>query len=145
MDDLVVFTRRADLPLLVRAAIVHAQFETIHPFPDGNGRTGRALIHGMLRWHRLTRNVTVPVAAGLLTDTRGYFEMLTAYRQGDPARIVTMLADAAFAAIGNGRQLIAGLRATRASWNDKMRSTTSLPAPDASGAEPTAAPARWVS
>lgn len=37
------------LPPLVQAALVHAQFETIHPFDDGNGRTGRALIHVVLR------------------------------------------------------------------------------------------------
>lgn len=83
MTDLVTFTRRRDLPLLSQAAIAHAQFKTIHPFPDGNGRTGRALIHAMLRGHGLTRNVTVPVSAGLLTDTNGYFHSLTAYRQGD--------------------------------------------------------------
>ena len=73
MADLIKFTSRADLPLLSQAAIAHAQFETVHPFADGNGRTGRALIHAMLRGHRLTRNVTVPVSAGLLTDTRSYF------------------------------------------------------------------------
>jgi Fic family protein len=105
----------------VQAAIAHAQFETIHPFPDGNGRTGRALIHAMLRDHGLTRNVTVPVSAGLLTDTTGYFETLTAYRDGDPARIITKLADASFAAITNGRQLVIELRAIRASWNDKIK------------------------
>ena len=69
IDDLVAFVKRDDLPLLAQAAVAHAQFETIHPFPDGNGRTGRALIHSMLRGHGLTQNVTVPVSAGLLTDT----------------------------------------------------------------------------
>jgi len=37
------------LPPLVQAELVHAQFETIHPFDDGNGRTGRTLIHVVLR------------------------------------------------------------------------------------------------
>ena len=121
MADLVTFTRRADLPLLSQAAIAHAQFETIHPFPDGNGRTGRALIHAMLRGHGLTRNVTVPVSAGLLTDTNGYFDALTSYRQGDPAPIVEKLANASFAAAANGRQLVLALRAIRRSWDDKIR------------------------
>jgi Fic family protein len=119
MADLVTFTQRADLPLLSQAAIAHAQFETIHPFPDGNGRTGRALIHAMLRSHGLTRNVTVPVSAGLLTDTDGYFEALTAYRNGDPAAIVEKLADASFTA--NGRQLVGDLRAIRHDWDDKIK------------------------
>jgi Fic family protein len=43
MADLVRFVARDDLPALTQAAIAHAQFETIHPFPDGNGRTGRTL------------------------------------------------------------------------------------------------------
>ena len=42
MDDLVVFANRVDLPVLARTAIAPAQFETIHPFSDGNGRFGRA-------------------------------------------------------------------------------------------------------
>ncbi len=121
MDDLVGFTKRTDLPLLVQSAIAHAQFETIHPFADGNGRTGRALIHAMLRGHGLARNVTVPVSAGLLTDTSGYFDTLTAYRDGDPAAIVAKLADASFAATANGRQLVAELRATRESWDEKIK------------------------
>jgi Fic family protein len=115
------FTRRTDLPLLSQAAIAHAQFETIHPFADGNGRTGRALIHSMLRGHGLTRNVTVPVSAGLLTDTRGYFDTLTAYREGNPAPIVEKLAQASFTAVSTGRQLVAELRTIRASWNERIR------------------------
>jgi Fic family protein len=121
MDDLVRFTQRGDLPLLAQAAIAHAQFETIHPFPDGNGRTGRALLHAMLRGHGLTRNVTVPVSSGLLTDTTGYFETLSAYRAGDPSRIIAKLAAASLAAIANGRQLVTELRAVRAGWNDKIK------------------------
>jgi Fic/DOC family len=67
MDDPIKFTCRTDLPLLSQTAIAHAQFETIHPFADGNGRTGRALIHAMLRGHCLTRNVTVPVRPAYLS------------------------------------------------------------------------------
>lgn len=70
MADLVRFTRREDLPRLGQAALAQAQFETIHPFADGNGRTGRALVHALLRGHGLTRHVTVPVSAGLLSRTR---------------------------------------------------------------------------
>ena len=121
MADLVKFTRRTDRPLLSQAAIAHAQFETIHPFPDGNGRTGRALIHAMLRGHGLTRNVTVPVSAGLVTDTNGYFDALTAYREGDPALVVEKLANASFAAAANARQLVLDLREVRHGWDDRIK------------------------
>ncbi len=121
IDDLVAFTRRTDLPLLTHAAIAHAQFETIHPFSDGNGRTGRALVHAMLRGHGLTRKVTVPVSAGLLGDTNTYFHALTAYRNGDLEPIVAMMANASFAAIDNGRRLVTELHDVRASWNDRVK------------------------
>ncbi|WP_375482419.1 Fic family protein [uncultured Jatrophihabitans sp.] len=121
IDDLVAFMTRTDIPLLAQVAIAHAQFETIHPFPDGNGRTGRALIHSMLRGYGLTQNVTVPVSAGLLTDTNAYFDALTAYREGEPSKIVQRLADASFEATMNGRQLVAALREIRARWNDTIK------------------------
>ncbi len=120
IDDLVRFTKRTDLPLLTQAAIAHAQFETIHPFTDGNGRTGRALIHAMLRGHGLTRKVTVPVSAGLLADTPAYFGTLTDYRNGDPSSIVEQVATAAFAAMINGRRLVAELNHVRQAWEDKI-------------------------
>jgi Fic family protein len=121
MADLVAFGRRTDLPVLTQAALAHAQFETIHPFPDGNGRTGRALVHALLRRHRLTRSVTVPVSAGLLTDTGGYFAALMAYRAGDPAPIVQRFATASFLAIANARRLVDDLHAIRERWGAAIR------------------------
>jgi Fic family protein len=120
MDDLVTFARRNDIPVLVQAALAHAQFETIHPFPDGNGRTGRAWLHSMLKNKDLTRNVTVPISAGLLTDTDTYFDALTAYRRGDPVPIVKRIADASFRAVDNGRQLAGEIKTTRADWTAKI-------------------------
>lgn len=121
IDDLVAFMRRADLPVLAHAAVAHAQFETIHPFPDGNGRTGRALLHAMLRRHGLTRAITVPMSAGLLADIDAYFATLTGYRQGDVAPIVELLAEAAFRAIANGRQLVTDLNIIRSGWNERVK------------------------
>ena len=118
--DLVRFAGRNDIPVVAHAAIAHAQFETIHPFADGNGRTGRALIHSRLRAKGLTREVTVPVSAGLLVDTRHYFDTLTQYRRGEIAPIVEAIANAGFRAIGNGRQLVDELRAIRQGWNEMI-------------------------
>lgn len=116
MDDLCAFIARTDVPLLAQCAIAHAQFETIHPFTDGNGRVGRALVHAMLQHAGATTRATVPVSAGLLTDTQGYFDALTAYRDGDPTPIVARFADATFAAIGNGRRLAQELVAIHEDW-----------------------------
>lgn len=121
MDDLVAFANRVDLPVLAQTAIAHAQFETIHPFPDGNGRVGRALIQAMLRGGQLTRNVAVPVSAGLLHDTGRYFDALGAYRSGDIAPIVRSIADASFAAVHNGRILVEDLETVRLQWRERVK------------------------
>ena len=120
MDDLVAFANRVDLPVLAQTAIAHAQFETIHPFPDGNGRVGRALIQAMLRSGGLTRNVAVPVSAGLLHDTGRYFDALSAYRSGDVAPIIRSIAEASFAAVHNGRILVADLESVQVEWRGRI-------------------------
>lgn len=120
IEDLCKFVHRTDLPLMAQAAIAHAQFETIHPFNDGNGRTGRTLVHAMLKHGNATTRTTVPVSAGLLSDTSTYFDALTAYREGDPNRIVTRFNEAAFAAIVNGRHLADDLHNINARWRDQL-------------------------
>lgn len=105
IEDLCAFIARTDVPLMVQASIAHAQFETIHPFNDGNGRTGRALVHAMLKLGGATTRATIPVSAGLLADTRAYFDALTAYRNGNLDPIVEQFTEATFAAIRNGRRL----------------------------------------
>lgn len=120
MHDALAFAQRRDLPPLAHIALTHAQVETIHPFPDGNGRTGRALIQAMLRAHDLTRNVTVPVSAGLLTDTENYFQALTAYRRGDVAPIIRAVSEAALSAVTNGTALVAEIRAIRTDWDTRL-------------------------
>lgn len=116
MADLIEFCHRTDMSVLVHAAIAHAQFETIHPFADGNGRTGRALVHALLKRGRATTRLTVPVSAGLLVDTESYFDALTAYRRGDAAPIVQRFCQAAFTAVSNGRRLDSDLADIYAEW-----------------------------
>ena len=121
IKDLCAFSERTDLPLLAQAAIAHAQFETIHPFNDGNGRAGRALVHVMLRNGGATTRTTVPVSAGLLSDTEAYYNSLTAYRNGDPNPIVEEFSRAAFAAVDNGQQLAADLKTLHDRWMGNLR------------------------
>lgn len=118
IGDLIAFAQRADVPTLPQIAVGHAQFETIHPFTDGNGRTGRALVQALLRNKGLTRQVAVPVSAGLLADTGAYFAALTSYRDGDAGPIVERFSQAPVLAIANGRRLVADLREIRERWDD---------------------------
>ena len=85
LDDLCDFINRDDMPAVAQAGLVHAQFETIHPFADGNGRTGRALIHVVLRRRRAATSFVPPVSLALATNSGGYIDGLTAFRHvGEP-------------------------------------------------------------
>jgi Fic family protein len=80
LADLMAFVRESRLPVLAKAGIAHAQFETIHPCADGNGRTGRALIHLILRAEGLVERTVPPVSLSLATHATQYIEALTAFR-----------------------------------------------------------------
>lgn len=130
MDDLVRFLARDDLPVLIHAALAHAQLETIHPFTDGNGRTGRALVHALLHGKGLLTTLTPPLSAGLLRELDAYIAALTAFRAGDARPIVEAMAQAArYAAVTGGalirdlgaeleeaRERLAGLRPQAVGW-----------------------------
>ncbi|RMI12471.1 Fic family protein [Cellulomonas triticagri] len=121
VEDLAAFAARVDVPALVHAALVHAQFETIHPFVDGNGRTGRVLLHTVLRRAGVVARATVPVSAGLLRDTGSYFRALTTYREGEPHAVVEQVALAALAAVRNGRELASDVEGIRERWRSTVR------------------------
>lgn len=122
IDDLIRWLQRRDVPALIHAAIAHAQFETIHPFVDGNGRTGRALIHTLLRARGLTVNGALPLSAGILTDPHTYFAALDSYRDGDAEAIVNLIAGAALRATELGGWLGRELFELRSSWNERVHS-----------------------
>lgn len=80
LDDLLAYVNGDDHPAAVQAAIAHAQFETIHPFTDGNGRTGRALIHVILRRRGLAPRFVPPASLVLATWAADYVAGLTSFR-----------------------------------------------------------------
>ncbi len=120
MADLVAFMDRDDLPPLAHAALAHAQFETIHPFTDGNGRTGRALLHSVLLHTGVIRRVTVPISAGLLAIREDYVDALMTYRRGDAEPILRCVAEAARNGTHIGERLVATLREVRARWAERL-------------------------
>ena len=80
MDDLCAFCNGDALPAVAQAAIAHAQFETIHPFVDGNGRTGRALVHVVLRRRGIAPRLVPPISLVLATWSDDYVSGLTGTR-----------------------------------------------------------------
>lgn len=88
MADLTDYMNGAAHAPLIQAAVVHAQFETIHPFTDGNGRVGRALIHTVLARRGLTERAVLPISLVLATLRDTYVTGLNAYRHDAPAASV---------------------------------------------------------
>lgn len=130
IDDLLDYaTGAADSPL-VQAAIVHAQFETIHPFSDGNGRVGRALIHTVLTRRGLTETAVLPISLVLATRRSEYVEGLTAYRfEGGPdsaaaaaaiAEWVRVFVSAADDAVTQSKRIVADIQHLRAEWEARL-------------------------
>lgn len=121
MLDLISYLNRDDIPVMVQAAIGHAQFESIHAFTDGNGRIGRALVSAVLRRRGVTRNTIVPLASGLLVRRDDYFASLGSYRLGDPAPVIDIFARSARAAAACSRPTIARLTAMPGEWAEELK------------------------
>ena len=80
MDDLIAFSNRANIDPLTQAAVVHAQFETVHPYADGNGRIGRVLIGWVLVRRERLAAPPPPVSLMIAGEIGGYLSGLVAYR-----------------------------------------------------------------
>lgn len=116
LEDLCAFCSRDDLNPVAQAAIAHAQFENIHPFVDGNGRCGRALIHRQLALAGALRCGGLPISAGLLHRSGSYYGALDAYRAGDAEAIVVQLAQAIELALAVASGAVDDIEGLLASW-----------------------------
>ena len=82
--ELFLHDEQTGLPLLVRAGLVHVQFETIHPFLDGNGRLGRLLITFLLCAQGALREPILYLSLYFKTNRAAYYELLERVRtKGD--------------------------------------------------------------
>ncbi len=130
LEDLVTFCNDDGLPALAQAAIAHAQFETIHPFVDGNGRAGRVLIHLVLRRRGYAANFLVPVSLVLATWAEDYVAGLTTTRyEGTSAseaahiginRWVALFATACRRAMGDAGRFEDQVRHLQANWRQRV-------------------------
>ena len=75
------FHAESDLPILVRVALAHAHFETVHPFLDGNGRVGRLLITFMLVHERVLREPILYLSLFFKRHRQEYYDRLQAVRE----------------------------------------------------------------
>ena len=130
LSDLAAFCSDESLPAVAQAAIAHAQFETIHPFVDGNGRTGRALTHLVLRRRGLASRVLAPISLILATWPDDYIAGLTATRHDGPPDSedaqagmhswIALFAGACRRAAENASRFEIHVRALQDSWRERL-------------------------
>ena len=130
MDDLCEFCNDDSLPPLAQAALAHVQFETVHPFIDGNGRTGRALLHLVLRRRGLGLRVVPPISLVLATWSRDYIAGLSGFRHEGAAdspealaglnRWISFVAAACRRAVDDATAFEERVGALQASWRERV-------------------------
>ncbi len=122
LDDLCQAIEEDTLPPLVQAAIVHAQFETLHPFDDGNGRTGRALVHVVLRRREVAPAYVPPISLILAQNRQRYIDGLTMFREGDIEGWLERFAAAAARSAHLAAAYVIAVRELMGEWMAKLES-----------------------
>jgi Fic family protein len=126
LDDLCEFCNSDVLPPLIQAAIAHAQFEIIHPFDDGNGRTGRALLHVLLRRRGLAPSYVPPVSVVLAANKDRYIHGLTQYRDGDLEAWLERFAVATAQAANLAERYLGRVEELQDVWRERLRDHADL-------------------
>jgi Fic family protein len=121
LDDLCEFMNRDDISPVAQAAIAHAQFETIHPFGDGNGRVGRCLIQVLFRRRGLAPRLLAPISIVLGSNKDAYISGLEAFRIGKIDDWVRYFADATELAALSSRELSEEVEALQSDWRAALR------------------------
>lgn len=130
LEDLCAAINDDSLPPLVSAALVHAQFETIHPFDDGNGRTGRALIHVVLRRRGLAPAYVPPISVVLASHRNEYIAGLTRYRENDLGSWLGHFAASAARSAHHATAYLNAVERLMTAWRERL-SATRAPRADA--------------
>jgi Fic family protein len=121
LEELCNYLNDETVSPLVQAAIAHAQFETIHPFVDGNGRTGRALIHVVLRRRGLAKTFVPPISLVFASRKDRYIEGLTRFRGDEVAEWIGYFAAAATQSALVAQRYIVKVEMLQAVWRERLR------------------------
>jgi Fic family protein len=120
LADLCQFMDRDDVPAVAQAAIAHAQFETIHPFGDGNGRVGRCLIHVLFRRRALAPRYVPPISLVLGANKDAYIAGLEGFRAGKEEEWIVQFARAVELAAERARDFSSQVIALQERWRKQL-------------------------
>jgi len=134
LEDLCLAIDDETLPPVVQAALVHAQFETIHPFDDGNGRAGRALIYIVLRRRAIATAYVPPISVVFAAERDRYIDGLIRFRQGEVGPWIEQFSAAAARGAGLAAAYLEAVTALMERWRNRL----------SQGAAPRADAAAWA-
>lgn len=119
VQDLCDFMNRDDISPVAQAAIAHAQFETIHPFGDGNGRVGRCLIHVVFRRRGIAPSYVPPVSLVLGANKDAYIAGLEEFRADEVDRWVEFFVGASELAARKAEEFSSQVEVLQGEWLDR--------------------------
>ncbi len=131
LHDLCAFINDDTLAPLLQAALVHAQFETIHPFHDGNGRTGRALVQVVLRRRGLIPHFLPPISVVFAGNRQRYIDGLMRFRGPDVTAWLEQFAAATLQATALAHAYVTAVRDLQTRWRGQLRASSGAPRADA--------------
>lgn len=112
---------QTELPVISQVAIAHAQFQTIHPYQDGNGRTGRLLMPLLLA---AEGHPPLYLSGHLLRHKQAYYDSLASVQlRGDWGAWIHLLARAIIASCGDAIAIARDLATIQASWEHQVRTS----------------------
>jgi Fic family protein len=123
LHDLADFVNRVDVAPLTQSAVAHAHFETIHPYPDGNGRVGRALVYRGWAYRGTSTVVNPPISRILVENREAYVDGLTAYRRGDVDAWLLFFFEVVESAVSYTHSLALKLQSLTEEWLDRLAGT----------------------
>ncbi|WP_374700572.1 Fic family protein [Rhodococcus sp. BS-15] len=125
MEDLAEYARDSAGQPIATAAVAYAQFMSIQPFAEGNGRAGRALISHLLRQWGCVRGVAVPISVGINAASPDHSLVVDAFRGGDPVPVISSVAHAVIDGVSEIATLVDQLQCELQRMSDVLRSVSS--------------------
>ena len=120
VDDLIAWANADHLDPVTQAALVHAQFETIHPYADGNGRLGRILIGWVLLRRGVVGRLPPPISVLIARDPGGYISGLHLFREGPSDHYVRWFADVVAASARQSDEMVERISRTLRRWEQDL-------------------------
>jgi Fic family protein len=127
LTDLYAAIADDTVPPLVQAALVHAQFETIHPFADGNGRAGRALVQVVFRRRGIAPSFVPPISVVFASARERYIAGLTRFRGEGVTEWIEHFAAATTRAAQLARAYVKAVAELQEEWREQLRATGEPP------------------